>query len=179
LHISNHCAIIGLQSRIFAGSLFHWNKEFQMKRTVFLAALLACVALVFACKSQPKSIAAQTPEEQVLKDLYDQYRSGLILDGAAKYTVVSGDTLSAIARTHYDGQGIYFPIIMLASSDVVLDPDEIKPGMVLTLPDIQKNLANARAKANMKEFFLEIAKTYDDRNRSEDAEALRELANGW
>ena len=149
-----------------------------MKRTVVLAALLACVALVFACKSQPKSIAAQTPEEQVLKDLYDRFRSGLILDGAEKYTVVSGDTLSAISRSHYQ-HGIYFPIIMLASSDVVLDPDKIEPGMVLTLPDIQKNLDNARAKASMKEFFLEIAKTYDDRNRSEDAEALRELANSW
>jgi len=149
-----------------------------MRKTVFLAALLACVALAFACKSQPKSIAAQTPEEQVLKDLYDKYWSALILDGAEKYAVVGGDTLSAISRSHYKN-GLYFPIIMLASSDVVLDPDKIEPGMVLTLPDIQKNLDNARAKASMKEFFLEIAKTYDDRDRAEDAEALRELANGW
>ena len=149
-----------------------------MKRTVFLVALLVCAALVFACKSQPKSIAAQTPEEQALKDVYDQYRSGLILDGAAKHTVIKDETLSQISRTKYKN-GLYFPIIMLASSNVVLDPDKIEPGMVLTLPDIQKNLDNARAKANMKEFFLEIAKTYDDRNRHEDAEALRELANSW
>ena len=141
-----------------------------MKKTMLIAMLLIGIALVSACKSQPKTV------DEAFKAVYDRYKKGLILDGAEKYTVVSGDTLSAIARHQYDGHGFYFPIIMLASSDVVLDPDKIEPGMELTIPDLQRNLDDAKAKANIKKYLGDIAKVEDDRNRPQDAEGLRKLA---
>jgi hypothetical protein len=116
--------------------------------------LIVGILLLFACKSAPK--AAATTEE-AFKNLYDRFRKDLILDGAEKYTVESGDTLSAIAREKYPS-GMYYPIIMLASSDVVLDPDLIEPGMELTVPNLQKNLDSPKAKANIKKFLIVLNK---------------------
>ena len=145
-----------------------------MKRFV-ITAMAVCLALVFVdCKSQPKT------NDDAFKDVYDRYKSGLILDGAGSYTVKSGDTLAHIARDQYAGfdhSGFYFPVIMLASSDVVLDPDKIQPGMKLTIPDLQRNLDDSRAKEQIKSYLNEIAKIEDDRNRPLDAQGLRDLSN--
>jgi hypothetical protein len=141
-----------------------------MKKTILFAILAVCLALVFACKTQPKST------EEALKGIYDRYQNDLILDGAEKYTVVKGDMLSALSRRYYDN-GFYFPVIMLASSDVVVDPDKIEPGMELTIPNLQKNLDDPKARENIKNFLGEIAKLEDDRNRKADAEGMRKLAN--
>ena len=140
-----------------------------MKRTVLFAVLVVCLVFTFACKSQPKST------EDALKSAYDKYRSGLILDGADKYTVVSGDTLSKIGRAHYPNP-YYYPIIMMASNNIVVDPDLIEPGMVLTIPVLQKNLDDAKAKSNIKKFLLDIAKIEENRGRSADAEGMRSLS---
>ena len=141
-----------------------------MRKTVLFAVLIVCMALSFACKSQPKTA------DEAFKSIYDRFKKDLILDGAEKYTVVSGDTLSAIAREKYPN-AFYFPVIMMASSDVVVDPDKIEPGMELTIPDLKKNLDDPKAKANIKKFLGEIAKVEEDRNRPNDAKGLRELAN--
>ena len=151
-----------------------------MKRAVFIFVLALCLVFVFACKSQADAInevkEATTAEEESLRAIYQRYRTGLIMRGAETYTVVRGDTLSAISRTKYN-DARYFPVIMMASSEIVLDPDKIEPGMELTIPDIQKNLDNPRSKANIKNFLNEIAKVEDDRNRPQDAEGLRNLAS--
>ena len=141
-----------------------------MRRTVFFAVLVVCMAFVFACKSQPKTT------EEALKSIYDRYKKDLILDGAEKYTVESGDNLSAISRAKYDS-GFYFPVIMLASSDVVQDYDLIEPGMELTIPDLQKNLENPRARKNIKNYLIDVAKIEEDRERPENAKGFRDLAN--
>jgi uncharacterized protein YidB (DUF937 family)/LysM repeat protein len=49
------------------------------------------------------------------------------------YTVVSGDTLSRIARRHY-GDASQWPRIFEANRDVLKDPDRIYPGQVLRIP---------------------------------------------
>jgi len=145
-----------------------------MKRMTKYAALIVALALCFslaaACKSQPKSI------EDALKSVYDRHYKDLILEDADTYTVVSGDTLSAISRNKYDN-GFYFPVIMLASKDVVVDPDKIEPGMELTIPDLQKNLDDPKAKANIKSFLTEVAGIEDTRKRAETADGLRKLAS--
>ena len=146
-------------------------KKKLAKTAVLVAALALCFTLAAACTSQPKTI------EEALKSVYDRYYNDLILEGASTYTVVSGDTLSAISRSKYDNNGFYFPVIMLASKDVVIDPDKIEPGMVLTIPDLQRNLDSPRARANIKSFLGEIAKIEDDRSRSQTAQGLRDLAN--
>jgi len=145
-------------------------KKKLTKTAVLLAALALCCALAAACASQPKTL------EEALRSIYERHYNDLILEGASTYTVVQGDMLSAISRDKYDN-GFYFPVIMLASKDVVIDPDKIEPGMELTIPDLQKNLDDPKAKANIKSFLGEIAKLEEDRGRPENTQGLRSLAN--
>jgi hypothetical protein len=140
------------------------------KITLFVLMIVTLSLLVFSCKSQQKAT------EEELQKVYDRYFGDLILDGASTYTVKSGDTLAAISRSVYN-EGFYFPVIMLASKDVVSDPDKIEPGMKLTIPDLQKNLDNPRARANIKSCLRDVAKIEDDRKRPQDAKGLRELAD--
>ena len=55
--------------------------------------------------------------------------------GAVKIHVVeSGDTLGAIAKKYYGKAGAYMKIFD-ANKDVLTDPDKIKPGQKLRIPD--------------------------------------------
>jgi hypothetical protein len=111
---------------------------------------------------------------------------GLDLTGAQQYVVVAGDILSNIARRFYGGlgalehggreNGFFFPAIMLASP-AVTDPDVLVPGMVLTIPDLRRNLDNPGARQAMREAMLETATLNQGRNRLLDVEGLRRLAN--
>ncbi|WP_298912170.1 peptidoglycan-binding protein LysM [uncultured Algimonas sp.] len=51
------------------------------------------------------------------------------------HTVERGDTLSAIAQTHY-GKASLYPKIFDANRPMLKDPDEIYPGQVLRIPDL-------------------------------------------
>ena len=53
--------------------------------------------------------------------------------GDQSYTVQSGDTLSAIAKRFY-GQANDYMEIFNANRDQLSDPDKIKPGQVLKIP---------------------------------------------
>lgn len=52
---------------------------------------------------------------------------------SASYTVISGDTLSKIARRYY-GDATQWPRIFEANRDVLKNPDRIYPGQVLRIP---------------------------------------------
>ncbi len=53
-----------------------------------------------------------------------------------KHMVVSGDTLSGIAKKYYDDAGKYMKIYE-ANKDVICDnPDLIQPGMELVIPNL-------------------------------------------
>ncbi len=54
---------------------------------------------------------------------------------ATFYTVVSGDTLSKIAKEHY-GDAMKYPVIFEANKPMLEDPDKIYPGQVLRIPPI-------------------------------------------
>ena len=56
---------------------------------------------------------------------------------AATYTVKSGDTLSKIAKEHLGDAGAYMDIFN-ANKDQLSDPDKIKPGQVLKIPQAAK-----------------------------------------
>ena len=58
-----------------------------------------------------------------------------IKSGDRTYTVQSGDTLSAIAERHF-GRASRWHAIFEANRDQIDDPDLIRPGQVLRLPDI-------------------------------------------
>jgi LysM repeat protein len=111
-----------------------------MKKILLVMALILSIMAVISCKSVP------TDSDYV--KVYDN-SSGLILDGAKEYVVKQGDTLSEIAKKE-TGNGFYYPIIMLASRGVVVNPDKITPGMKLTIPDIAKNKADDNARKSMK-----------------------------
>jgi nucleoid-associated protein YgaU len=122
--------------------------------------------------------------DRALEQAYDAHRANIILDGAKKYTVKSGDTLSKITIANYgsaNDYGYFFPLIMMASPEAgVGDPELIEPGMVLTIPDLQKNLDNAEARAAIKAFLLDIAKIYGNINKAHSAltqENLTALSN--
>ena len=49
------------------------------------------------------------------------------------YTVVSGDSLSKIAKREY-GDANEWPKIFEANKDIIKDPDKIQPGQKLKIP---------------------------------------------
>ena len=143
-----------------------------MKKTILTGALILSVLVVFACKSQPKPKST----EDELRELYNRHYGNLILEGAETYTVVAGDTLSHIAGKGNYHDSFYYPIILMASRDVVVDEDKLEPGMQLIIPNLQKNLDDPKAKASIKQFLLDVAKIEDNRNRTETANGLRKLS---
>ena len=140
-----------------------------MKKIAFFAVLAVSVMLVFSCKSTPQDI------EDAFNRVWNRYSNGIVMEGAQKYTVRSGDTLSRIANTQY-GSGFYYPLVMLASSDIVQDPDKIQPGMELTIPDLQRNLSDVRARSYMRSAMLECADIEESRERASTAQGLKDLA---
>ncbi len=54
------------------------------------------------------------------------------------YTVQSGDTLWAIAAEMYGSGGKYMKIFE-ANTDILENPDRIKPGQVLVIPDLEES----------------------------------------
>jgi len=102
--------------------------------------------------------------------------SGIILDGAQTYTVVRGDTLSRIAARFY-GRGYYYPIIYFVS-DEVEDIDVIEVGMRLTIPSLQVNINDPSSSATIKNWLVQAAQINESKGRTDDAAALRRLANG-
>ena len=56
-----------------------------------------------------------------------------VASGEGTYTVQAGDTLSAIAKRFY-GHANEYMAIFNANKDQLKDPDQIKPGQVLKIP---------------------------------------------
>ena len=52
------------------------------------------------------------------------------------YTVVSGDSLSKIAK-HFYGDAMKYPTIFEANNPMLSDPDRIYPGQVLRIPPVE------------------------------------------
>jgi len=167
-----------------------------MKKVVFYLVLLLSIFVFFACASAPKEPPPPPPPAPAPAPPPPppppppappptpapvapppSRTTDLVLDGAGAYSVVKGDTLSNISRSKYKN-GFYYPLIMMASNNIVEDQDLIEPGWELTIPRLQANLDDDRAKQSMKKFFLEIA-DITDRIRPLDAAGLRSLANSW
>jgi hypothetical protein len=141
-----------------------------MKKVLFLLVLIACTLLVFSCRT------TGDVTDDTFRRIYARHAGNLILDGAQNYTVRSGDTLFQIAVSFYQ-DGLYYPVIMLASRDTVLDPDQIAPGMVLTVPDLQVNLDNPRSRVSVRGVMLDCADIEESRGRRDTAQRMRTLAN--
>lgn len=161
-------------------------KKFMVTMVLFsVFGLLSCGTTAGAANdgaSSPSSpIEPTTPEEKEFQQVYEAYESSIILEGAKNYSVVKGDTLSSIAFKSYGSKnGFFFPLIMLASQDVVLDPDLIEVGMALSIPDLDRNLADAKAREAIKSFLKDIAAVYEkkgDRRSMQSREGLINLSD--
>lgn len=128
-----------------------------MKKNIIISGITILLLLFVSCAST----ATQEQVDEAFEEVYVEYEENLVLDGAKYYTVKQGDTLSSIAKEFYGADnGYYFPIIMLASADTVLDPDLISPGMELCIPDLNKNIASDAARSKMQSYFKDIADVY-------------------
>ena len=162
-----------------------------MKKALFFVTMVLGFAFFIACKSDPPppppppppTRAPVAPEalEKFTEEMFKEQEPAplpaprLILEGSRTYTVVRGDTLASIARKLY-GDAYYYPLILVASKDVVSDPDEIEVGMVLTIPDLPRNLDDAGARARIKESFNEAADIEGRRGRGNSASGFWERA---
>ena len=149
-----------------------------MKLSRFVVVASFAALLVFGCKNAPKTVSEEEAREAAeaaeaaseMMDVLKDYFSGINMEGAKKYTVVSGDTLSQIAIREYGKEnGYYYPLIMLGSSEVVADPENIEPGWELTIPDLQANLNDPLTRGTLKDFLKAVAGVYKERSDSETA----------
>jgi len=141
-----------------------------MKKIAASLILVIIVMLIVSCKT-----TKEVPDE-AFKSTYDRYYDDIIIEGAKRYTVKKGDTLTSISNAFY-GNGYYFPLIMLASRNVVLDHDKILPGMTLIIPNLQINLDDPKAKESVKGVITDSAAIEDSRGRRDTAAGLRNHAN--
>ncbi|MEO0715295.1 MAG: peptidoglycan-binding protein LysM [Pseudomonadota bacterium] len=68
-----------------------------------------------------------------VSEVEDAMEGGDEADAAVFHTVVSGDTLSKIAKA-YLGDAMKYPAIFEANKPMLTDPDKIYPGQVLRIP---------------------------------------------
>jgi hypothetical protein len=154
-----------------------------------LVIFMAFAALSCKSTSSGVKIEGEVTEEKVntaLNQIYDTYRTHLILDGAQDYTVASGDTLTAITRKYYGpltevgdagpNNGFYFPVIMMAGDSDIVDPDKIEPGMKLKIVDLKKNLANPVSRAAIKDCLNDVSYVYNKKGSAVTEEGLKKLA---
>jgi hypothetical protein len=88
----------------------YYQEDFMKKLSIGLLVILMAFT-VLSCQTTSSggesggvAIEGEVTQEKVntaLDQIYDTYRAQHILDGAQDYTVVSGDSLTAITRKHY------------------------------------------------------------------------------
>jgi hypothetical protein len=147
----------------------------DMKKLMVVPMAILVVFFAVSCKSTGSASAEEetvlSADDKALEAIYNQYEKGIILTGATSYTVVQGDALVRIAASHYGtGNGAYFPLIITASNEEILDPDKIEPGMKLTVPNLQANLNDANARANLKNLIKAVADFYTTKPESRTAQ---------
>lgn len=68
--------------------------------------------------------------------VHDQLTVAQAEEESSYHTVVSGDSLSKIAKAVY-GDAMKYPVIFEANKPMLTDPDKIYPGQVLRIPPIK------------------------------------------
>jgi hypothetical protein len=136
-----------------------------MKKIYFLCLAVLAVLITVSCKSTPAGQEPVLPTEETA--FIDAYQAvlPLILDGAERYVVKNGETLTKIARAKYGrGNAYFFPLIMAASKDQktvnIVDPDLIEPGMELIIPNLDANRNNPVIRERIKTLLLSVCEIY-------------------
>ena len=101
-----------------------------------------------------EKVPAQDKEE---KTVYNE----LDLTNSKKHKVLYRETLSSIAKKYYgDDKGYFFPLILDASKEYISNPEVIIPGMILIIPDLDKNITDPYRKEYVKNILLETSDLY-------------------
>jgi hypothetical protein len=147
-----------------------------MRRALFLFVILLLFQSAMSC------VSTDLTDEQkavlpAFERVYDSYKTDFILDDAQTYTVMKGDTLPAVVRRVYGaGNGYFFPLIALASGDVIPDAGVLEPGTKLTIPNLDKNLNDPGARQSLKSLLYDIADVYEKKEAAETREYKKQLA---
>lgn len=105
--------------------------------------------------------------------------SKLDLKASQVHAVVWGDTLAKIARRYYGEQGgFYFPLILFANRNQISDPDVLRPGMKLDIPELRIDLIKEAARAELKNYTMEVAYWYARKGNNKLKDQLIAFANG-
>lgn len=118
LHVQENKLVLRGEAKTKADSFKVWD---QIKKVdaKYQADLMAEIG--FLSDSAPAKPAAPAP-------------SASAKPAPKIHTVVAGDTLSAIAKKYYGKAGEYMKIFE-ANKDKLKNPDQIKPGQELVIPD--------------------------------------------
>jgi len=101
----------------------------------------------------------------------------IVMRGAGNYRVVRGDSLSHVAAKLYGRENMYyFPLIRLANMTIT-NPDVLRAGVYIIIPDLQANLNNEEARSLLKAEMLSTAAHYDRLNQFKASAELRNFAN--
>jgi phage tail protein X len=167
-----------------------------LKKIVPFIALLAVFGFILSCATtqpaeepapqpapaqpapqpQPAAQPQPAPEPQPAAQPQPAAPASIILEGAQAYTVARGDIISTIAIKYYGaGNMYYFPLILAANVNVT-DPDRIYPGMRITVPDLQRNLNNAGARAKLRSAISDAAVYYERKGQLTARDELQKLA---
>ena len=142
-----------------------------MKKILSVSLCLAVLFTTVACTS-----SRQARINAAFDKVYANYADTLTLAGAKSYTVQKDDSLTDIAKKFYGAEyGYYFPVILLASKETISDPDLIKPGMKLLIPDLQSNLESKAIRSKLKLYFRDISTIYYDKKGDEAVKTRKEL----
>lgn len=138
------------------------------KITLVLLSLVAAFGMISCTSTSTMDDSAKKQAEinKSFDKVYNTYSGVLVLDGAETYEVQRGDTLTAITKKFYAGKdenGYYFPLIMLASRDVVSDPELIEPGMKLTIPNFDANINDKPVAKKLSPYFKDLAGVYQQK----------------
>jgi nucleoid-associated protein YgaU len=126
-------------------------------------------------QAEPQPAPAPEPKEEFPPP---GRTSNIIMDGARTHRVVWGDTLSRIALRYYGrGNGYYYPLIILGNPGVTVNPDLILPGTQLEIPNLQRNLDSAAARAELKAYIEELIAFYNRKPDRVMSANLRSLAD--
>jgi carbonic anhydrase len=136
---------------------------------------LVLILVIAALMGSP--LFAQETAAPVQASGYTRFLPNLILNGSTMYTVARGDSLMSIAEKFYGtDNGFYFPLILVASSDMLTHPDRLAPGMQLEIPDLSRNINEPFARENLRKTLLAVAEVYNNRGGRLVYEGLTGLA---
>ena len=140
-----------------------------MKKLILTILSVVATFGILSCSSTSNMDDAAKKQAAINKSfekVYSSYASALVLEGAETYEVQKGDTLTSITKKFYAGKdenGYYFPLIMLASHNVVSDPELITPGMKLTIPNFDANINDKAVAKKLSPYFKDLAGVYKEK----------------